>query len=104
MRLWDIETGSSRVVMDPDWEFRQYKFEATVASTFAFSSDGQTLASGMKSGIIYLWETATGEIKQILRGHSDQVSHLFFSPDVKTLISASSDGSILIWDLTGNSN
>ena len=104
MRLWDIETGSSRIVMDPDWEVRYYNFDATVASTLAFSSDGQTLVSGMKSGIIYLWETATGDIKQILRGHTDRVSHLFFSSGAKTLISASDDGSILIWDLTGNSN
>ncbi len=104
MRLWDIETGSSRIVMDPDWEVRYYNFDATVASTLAFSSDGQTLVSGMKSGIIYLWETATGDIKQILRGHTDRVSHLFFSSGAKILISASDDGSILIWDLTGNSN
>ena len=97
--LWNIETGSSRVVTDPNWAETQHKFEARVASALAFSPDGQALASGMKSGDIYLWETATGAKKKILRGHSERVSHIFFSADGQTLISASDDGTMLIWDL-----
>lgn len=100
IRLWDIETGNSRIFTDPDWTERQHKFEAKVASSLAFSPDGQTLASGMKLGDIYLWETATGAKKKVLRGHSEMVSHISFSANSQTLISASDDGTILIWDLT----
>ena len=98
--LWDVETGSSRVVKDPSWAESQHKYDAVTASKLAFSPDGQTLASGMKLGDIYLWETATGAKKRILRGHSLRISHLFFSADGQTLISASDDGTMLIWNLT----
>ncbi len=97
--LWDIETGSSRVVADPKWAESQHKFDAITAASFAFSPDGQTFASGMRQGDIYLWETATGAKKRTLRGHSRWVSHIFFSADGQTLISASNDGTVLIWDL-----
>lgn len=97
IRLWDIETGSSRIVTDPNWTETQHKSEVTVAASLAFSPDGQTLASGMKSGDIYLWETATGAKKKMLRGHSGRISQIFFSPDGQTLISASDDGTVLIW-------
>lgn len=100
IRLWDMETGNSRVVTDPNWAETPHKFGATDAASLTFSPDGQTLASGMGSGDIYLWETATGAKKKTLRGHSLRISHLFFSADGQTLISASDDGTILIWDLT----
>ncbi|MCG9129046.1 hypothetical protein JT359_15770 [Candidatus Poribacteria bacterium] len=99
IRLWNIDTGSSKVLTDPSWKLSPVKFDAAVASSLAFSSDGQMLASGMKLGDIYLWDTATGEKKRILRGHSKRISHLFFSPDGKTLISKSDDGTVLIWEL-----
>ncbi|MYG00628.1 hypothetical protein F4212_16045 [Candidatus Poribacteria bacterium] len=97
--LWDIDTGSSKVVMDPNW-FENFRIHAGVASVLAFSADGQTLASGMKLGDIYLWKTATGEKEKTLHGHSQRISQIFFSADGKTLISASHDGTVLLWDLT----
>jgi len=99
IRLWDMETGNSRVVTDPNWAETPHKSEATDTTSLIFSPDGETLASGMESGDIHLWETATGAKKKTLRGHSLRVSHLFFSADGQTLISASDDGTILIWDL-----
>ena len=97
--LWDIETGSSRDFTDPSWA-ENFRIYIGVASSLAFSPDGQTLASGMKRGEIYLWETATGAKKKTLRGHSLRVSHIFFSADGQTLISVSDDGTMLIWNLT----
>ena len=103
IRLWDIETGSSRVVTDPSWT-DNYRMYAGVASKLAFSPDGKTLAIGMKRGDVHLWEIATGAKKKTLRGHSQQITHIFFSADSQTLISTSDDGTILIWDLTHPQN
>jgi WD40 repeat protein len=100
IRLWDIETGGSRAFTDPNWAESQQKYNAITAASLAFSPDGQTLASGMGLGDIYLWETATGTKKKMLRGHSERVSNIFFSADGQTLISVSDDGTVLIWDLT----
>ena len=99
IRLWDIETGSSKVVTDPSWADNARMY-ARVASKIAFSPDGQTFASGMKRGDIHLWETATGAKKKTLRGHSRRITHIFFSADGQTLISVSDDGTMLIWNLT----
>ena len=99
IRLWDIETGSSKVVTDPSWADNARMY-ARVASKIAFSPDGQTFASGMKRGDIHLWETATGAKKKTLRGHSRRIAHIFFSADGQMLISVSDDGTMLIWNLT----
>ncbi|MCY4404684.1 MAG: WD40 repeat domain-containing protein [Candidatus Poribacteria bacterium] len=99
IRLWDIESDSSKVLTDPNWA-ENFRIYTGVASVLAFSPDGQTLASGMKLGDIHLWDTATGAIKKTFHGHSQRVSHLFFSTDGQTLISASDDGTMLIWNLT----
>jgi len=100
IRLWNVETGSSRIFTYTNLAGLLYKLNAAVDSALAFSPDGQTLASGMGLGDIHLWDTATGAIKKTFHGHSQRVSHLFFSTDGQTLISASDDGTMLIWNLT----
>ena len=49
-----------------------------------FSPDGETFASIVYNDI-HLLDTVTGESKHILKGHTDFVSCLSFSPDGQTL-------------------
>jgi WD40 repeat protein len=75
----------------------------------ALSSDGQWLAVGgffapmgtgdQRVGAIRLYEFATGQMTQLLKGHGNTVSGLAFSPDGKRLVSGSSDNSAIIWDV-----
>lgn len=60
---------------------------------------GSTLASGYENGTVLLWDAASQEPLATLKGHSDRVQSLSFSPDGSTLASGASDGTVLLWNL-----
>lgn len=78
------------------------------------SSDGRFAVVGDDAGSINVWDTATGEIKLVLNGHSGQINGLTFSIDGQWLVSCSGDpstknsqgkstgergGEIKVWDM-----
>ncbi|WP_414524164.1 WD40 repeat domain-containing protein, partial [Umezakia ovalisporum] len=65
----------------------------------AYSSDGQTLASGSVDKTIKIWNVNTGQLLQTLSGHSDSITSLAYSSDGQTLASGSSDNTIKIWQI-----
>jgi len=66
---------------------------------FCLSVNGDTIATGGASMDVRLWNINTGTPTGLLKGHTDQVVALSFSPDGKRLASASLDKSVLIWTL-----
>jgi WD40 repeat protein len=65
----------------------------------AFSPDARTLATAGKSGMVSLWEVATGQARRLFVRHRGPVGRLAFSPDGHRLASASEDTTVLLWDL-----
>jgi serine/threonine protein kinase len=68
----------------------------------AFSRDGKVLASGGLDQNIYLWDTATWQVRGPLRGHPGDVTDLAFSPDNSRLASVTSAGDtclVRLWDV-----
>ena len=48
---------------------------------------------------IRLWNLATTMLQGVLRGHTDTVNSVAFSPDGKTLTSSSRDRTVRTWDV-----
>jgi len=54
------------------------------------------------SGGVKVWDAQTGQELLALKGHTDSIRSIAFSPDGKTLASGSTDKAIILWDLTAS--
>jgi eukaryotic-like serine/threonine-protein kinase len=70
-----------------------------MAGRIAISPDGRRLAAGMVDRTIRVWSAESGQVLDILRGHTDLVLDVAFSPDGRLLASASYDKTVRLWDL-----
>ena len=55
--------------------------------------------SGSSDNTIGVWEALTGKLVKIIRGHSDEINSIAFSPNGEILASGSSDSTIGLWSL-----
>jgi WD40 repeat protein len=103
VHLYEAATGT---------EMRQFDNAGFVQPLcVAFSPDGRTLTAGGHAqngidltGLVRVWEVATGKARVDFAGHRQAVTALAFSPDGRTLASGSQDTTVLLWDLTGKLN
>lgn len=101
--LWDTTTWTLS---------RRMRGKSAAFRSVAFSPDGKLIAGGsaLVDGHrgasveeesrfeIFLWDSATGDLKQTLPGHTGAISALTFSPDGSLLASAGRDRALKIWD------
>ncbi len=71
------------------------------ALSVAFSPDSQLLASGGGEGSVKLWDTATGQERATLVGHTGPIEALAFTADGAMLASGGGfgDGTVRLWDM-----
>jgi len=97
IRVWDTSTGEIvRVIRGQFGTGSEGKIHAA-----ALSPDNRLLAVGghTKNDEIRLFNFQTGEIQALLKGHTNIIIGLAFSPDGKWLISGSSDKTPRIWNV-----
>ena len=105
--LWQVATSKPIAILQRD--------ELAIVVSVAFSPDGSLLAAAIQDGSntntwnargggIQLWTVATGREKIFLKGHTDSVNSVAFSPSGKILASGSSDNTIRFWDVASGKN
>lgn len=62
-----------------------------------WAKSGRLLGVGNTIGEIEIWDASTLKQAAILKGHTDQVNRVRWSPDGSMFASASSDGTVRIW-------
>jgi WD40 repeat protein len=97
VRLWKVATGQLL--------FTSRTAGALAAWSVAFSPDGKTLAAGLESGEVWLWDVASGWQVATLSGHGGRVRWIGFHPDGRSLAVAGSwpDHVVHVWDLATRS-
>ncbi len=84
-------------------EFREFRIVDDQTWSVAFAPDGRILASAAESGVLRLWDVASGREIATLRGHHDRIWSLTFSPDGRIVASAGADGTVRLWDVSSKS-
>ncbi len=68
--------------------------------SLAWSPDGRFIASGDTTGIIHVWEAATGTISATYHGHTRFVRSIAWSPDGTSIVSGGDygDSTVQVWE------
>ena len=89
VRVWDLQTGRDT----------QIEHGAAVGS-IAFAPDNRTIAFGVRSGEVIIWDVVDGEEQKRIPGHqAERRGALTFMSDGRLAV-ADVSGVITIWDLT----
>ena len=104
VRVWNAVTGDIERVV---------KGHTSYVESVAFSHSGTRVASGGHDGTVLVWyvaargtkrtlegfyNAATG-LERVLKGHSDLVNSVAFSPDDTRVVSGSFDKTVRIWNV-----
>ena len=92
VRLWNTDTGD--VIATFRTAHKGY------INQVKFSPDDKILASGSRGGTVELWNVLNHQRTAILKGHTNEIWALAFSPDGKTVATAAlSETIIVLWDV-----
>lgn len=68
-------------------------------TSVCISPDGRLVAAGSLDTVVRIWDVATGQLVERLRGHRDSVYSVAFTPDSAGLVSGSLDKTLKYWDV-----
>ena len=89
VRSWNVRTGE---------QIGKLPQEFAYVSTMAFTSDGETLATGGADQVIRLWDVKQGREESVASGHRGPVGAVAVASDGQTIATAGGDSTIRLWD------
>ncbi|NKE56165.1 TIR domain-containing protein [Lentzea sp. PSKA42] len=94
LQLWDVrEPDAPRLL-------RTHDTKADPVESVLFHPTGDVVITGSGTGLITVWDMASGgRLATVLR-HVGNVRHLALHPDGKRLASAGESGEVVLWDIT----
>jgi len=69
-------------------------------TSVAISPDDRFVAAGSHGTVVRIWDVATRTLVHCLRGHTDSVFSVAFTPDGKGLVSCSKDKTLKYWEFS----
>jgi len=90
-RAWDISTN--------EFFLTAQDIGNAVIHSIVVSRFGSKVISGGSDSTVKGWNLESGELIQILRGHSGDVSSVQLMPDERFVVSGSHDKTVKVWDM-----
>lgn len=78
-------------------EVRRFVGHMGAVQSVAFSPDGRRLVSGGADGAVRVWETGTGRLLQVMKGHTLEITAVDLTGR-KLAVSGSGDSTVRVWD------
>ena len=85
--IWDVQTGSELDTLS-----------GHEGGVWGVDFDGTSIASASEDNTIKLWDIENKRVQLELKGHTEEVSSVVFSPNGYILASASGDKTVILWD------